>query len=759
MAFGLAHILLPAALFLAADGDPIVITDKLFHLGDTEKPEWKEHTTVQPTHKSLIDLEFEARETPRKLVLELQSGGVGIAWRVEINGKDLGDLKRVEELNTQFFEVPAGALRNGRNRLSISSSAGGDDIYVGKAILHDRPMREFRGLARVRATVRDADTGEAIPSRITITKPTEKKEKVKERGPDGKEREVEKTKIVEEYVDAILEDTKGLAVRKGVLYTKRGTATFDLPPGKYTIYATRGFEYGVHAAPVDLGRLEERTLDLKIRREVDTKGLLAADTHIHTKTYSGHGDIDMEERVIAIAGEGIEIAVATDHNHHTDYRPTMDKVGVKEDFTAITGNEVTTPIGHFNAFPFDKDAEPADHDHTDWAKLMQAMRSDSGARVIIVNHPRRQASGQNAFDRIRLNPLSGEAHDGPEKLGVDAVEIVNGKTLDDNSMLTVNDWFGILNRGQLIAAVAASDSHAVNEIVGQARTYVPSKSDDPRKIQIDEVCDNFIAGRLLVSLGLLTRIEVNGKHTVGDLATELDGQVEVKVTVHGPSWTHADKISIYQNGIEVLSHKVEPTEKPLKFSGSWYLPAPKHDAFLVAIASGPAVTAPYWPIAGGEKKYVMGATNPVWLDGDGDGKYTPALSYAIALVEKHGIAGEAPHRALADYDAAVAIEFASLARARIEKEAQEAYARLMADADRKMASLLEAKEVMVKKAFGDYVAASPKIDVKTRREADDDDARLKKEEEDRQKRKKDAAEKKKKEDEEKRRKDRRRAKL
>ena len=62
----------------------------------------------------------------------------------------------------------------------------------------------------------------------------------------------------------------------------------------------------------------------------------------------------MEERVIAIAGEGIEIAVATDHNHHTDYRPTMDKVGVKEDFTAITGNEVTTPIGHFNAFPFDR---------------------------------------------------------------------------------------------------------------------------------------------------------------------------------------------------------------------------------------------------------------------------------------------------------------------------------------------------------------------------------------------------------------------
>jgi hypothetical protein len=759
MVSGLVHVLFPAALLLGAEGDPIVITDKLHHIGDTEKPEWKEHTTVKPTHRRDIEIEFEARESSKKHVLEIQAGGVGIDWRVEVNSKDLGDLRKVEELTTQYFEVPGGTLRNGRNRLTIESRSDGDDIYVGKAILHDRPMREFRGHARVHASVRDADTGEGIPSRITITKLVEKKEKVKEKGEDGKEREVEKTKLVEEYTDAILEETKGLAVRKGVLYTKKGKVTFDLPPGKYTIYATRGFEYGVHAAKVELGRLEERPLDMTIRREVDTTGLLAADTHVHTKTHSGHGDIDMEERVITIAGEGVELAVATDHNHHTDYRPTMEKEGVREEFRSIIGNEVSTPIGHFNAFPFEKDAEPPDHDHTDWVKLIQAMRAGSGVRVIIVNHPRREASGQNAFHRIRLNPLSGEAHNGPEKLGIDAVEILNGKTLDDNRMLTLNDWFGILNRGQRIAAVAASDSHSVNEIVGQARTYVASRTDDPRRIRIDEVCDSFLAGRLLPSLGLLTRIEVNGKHTVGDLATELNGQVEVKVTVHGPSWTHADKVSLYQNGIEVWTHKVEPTEKPLKFSGSWYLPELKHDAFLVAVATGPAVTALYWPIAGGEKKYVMGATNPVWLDGDGDGKYTAAFEYASSIAEKHGLAGEAVHAALARHDAAVAIEFASIARSRIEKEAQEAYARLMTEADQKIAGLLEAKEAGVKKAFGDYVAASPKIDVKTRRDADAEAARLKKEEEDRQKRKKEAAEKKKKEAEEKRRKERKRAKL
>jgi hypothetical protein len=82
----------------------------------------------------------------------------------------------------------------------------------------------------------------------------------------------------------------------------------------------------------------------------------------------------------------------------------------------------------------------------------------------------------------------------------------------------------------------------------------------------------------------------------------------------------------------------------------------------------------------------------------------------------------------------------------------------MAEADRRIAGLLDAKDAGLKKAFGDYVAASPKIDVKTRRDVDEEAARLKKEEEDREKRRKDR-EKKRREDDEKRRRDRRRAKL
>jgi hypothetical protein len=62
----------------------------------------------------------------------------------------------------------------------------------------------------------------------------------------------------------------------------------------------------------------------------------------------------------------------------------------------------------------------------------------------------------------------------------------------------------------------------------------------------------------------------------------------------------------------------------------WTVPRPAQDVHLIAIASGPGITSPHWAIP---KPYqpssrmwnarVLGATNPIWVDADGDGKFTP----------------------------------------------------------------------------------------------------------------------------------------
>jgi hypothetical protein len=60
---------------------------------------------------------------------------------------------------------------------------------------------------------------------------------------------------------------------------------------------------------------------------------------------------------------------------------------------------------------------------------------------------------------------------------------------------------------------------------------------------------------------------------------------------------------------------------------TWTIPAPVKDTHLVAIVTGPSVSEPFWamtrPYQPSSRKWqgrAIGATNPVWLDGDGDGR-------------------------------------------------------------------------------------------------------------------------------------------
>src|SRR5205823_953623 len=102
---------------------------------------------------------------------------------------------------------------------------------------------------------------------------------------------------------------------------------------------------------------------------VPTDGYVSSDTHVHTLTFSGHGDSTIAERMITLAGEGIELPIATDHNVQIDYQEWAVKLGVRKYFTPVVGNEVTTPVGHFNIFPVPAKGPLPDHKLKDWRSI------------------------------------------------------------------------------------------------------------------------------------------------------------------------------------------------------------------------------------------------------------------------------------------------------------------------------------------------------------------------------------------------------
>ena len=149
-----------------------------------------------------------------------------------------------------------------------------------------------------------------------------------------------------------------LAVRKNVIYSLSGAGAVTVPVGAYTVHASRGLEWSIASEELSFAPGELVTWRPVLRHEVDTTGWVSGDFHLHTLTYSGHGDSNLPERIISIVGEGVEFAVTTDHNHHTDYGPTVDQLDAGAHLTHVTGNEVSVPVGHFNAFPLEPDRAP-----------------------------------------------------------------------------------------------------------------------------------------------------------------------------------------------------------------------------------------------------------------------------------------------------------------------------------------------------------------------------------------------------------------
>jgi len=619
-----------------------VIDAKNYHLGTPGFPEWEEFADKTP-HGRRLDLRFEAKANVIEHTLLFRQRQVKYRWPVLLNNKQIGWLQPADTPLTLALAIPPKTLKTGPNTISIVAPKMTDDIEVGRFRIVKTSVDQTLKQGAVVIRVQD-DHDTPVPCRITIT-------------------ELDGTLATVRAMSS----KQPLALRPGVVYTSNGKAELNLMPGKYTIYASRGFEYGIDKKSITISGKKILRVKMNIRREVPTPGLVSVDPHIHCLTYSGHGDASVEERMHTIAGEGIELAIATDHNHHADYRPIMKATGTSRFFTSVIGNEVTTKTGHFNAFPIVANSPVPDYKLGDWTKLMASMRATPGVRVIILNHPHNTHSNFRALAPENFNPVTGR-HLRGAPYSFNALEVVTSAAMQSDNLRVYSDWFALLNHGYRIAGVGSSDTHDVSRfILGQARTYVECPDTNPAKIDVAKACDSFRNLRAYISMGLLVRMQVEDQFTVGDLAMNLKEQMRVNVRVLGPSWVRADKVTLYANGKVLAQKKIKSNERIEKANLTLTLPRPKHDVHLIAVATGPGIRAPFWesprsyqPTSRKHEPLVQGATNPIWIDGDGDGKFTAARGYARRLLKIHGKDLPKLFVALETFDQAIAEQAAEL---------------------------------------------------------------------------------------------------
>ncbi|MCE9594010.1 MAG: CehA/McbA family metallohydrolase [Planctomycetes bacterium] len=429
-----------------------------------------------------------------------------------------------------------------------------------------------------------------------------------------------------------------LAVRRNVVYTLGPRVTITVPAGTYTIFATRGPEWSLAQRSVVFEAGRDYEWSPSLRHELDTPGWASADFHLHTYTHSGHGDANLNERIVSLIGEGVEFAVATDHNKNIDYQPTLRALGVSERITAITGDEVSTDIGHFNAFPLDPKRAPIDSTPVDAHVLFASMRAETNAfsvaPIVQVNHPR--YADIDYFGHVHFDPITGRSSDPNWSPDFDAVEILNANPMwgyDEPGEVTEHtgpnlhsvlvDWFHLLNRGARYAAVGNSDSHTVTyDFAGYPRNYVGVDDSNPGALDPRQVAAAVRARKCFTTSGPFLDVLVEGREMGSDVQTVASGprtgKAKLEIRARSASWISFDRVRVFLNGDLLWSARVDPNAHAFETTLDL---APRADAWVVVTVDGSGDLAPV-AIASDRPVRPIAIGNPIWIDADRDGKWT-----------------------------------------------------------------------------------------------------------------------------------------
>ncbi|NUQ77277.1 MAG: PHP domain-containing protein [Polyangiaceae bacterium] len=280
---------------------------------------------------------------------------------------------------------------------------------------------------------------------------------------------------------------------RAIEYSASGQGEVMVEPGRYKILVTRGIEHGrAEIADMTLEAGELERVDAVVPREIDSSGWMSIDMHLHSRLSFDSG-MDLDRRVTTAAVEGLDMAVATDHDVHTDYTPNVKKLHLEPYLKTAVGAEVSTlDLGHFIGFPLRYDeTDVPDHGVHDWVcesgtdviKGIRETSAEGHSAFTVLAHPRDGAIGYidqlgvDPFDLTRPEPESNVLLR-TAACDFDAMEIFNAKRFDLIRTPTIGevvDWNRCLARIDAAADEAGLDGACPEVAQGRLAPCAPGE--------------------------------------------------------------------------------------------------------------------------------------------------------------------------------------------------------------------------------------------------------------------------------------------
>ncbi len=397
-------------------------------------------------------------------------------------------------------------------------------------------------------------------------------------------------------------DLKPFGIVRAEYTEADGTVSFDVEPGSYQVFVSRGTEYSLFSAPITMTAGATTPVAASIAHVIDTTGFVSSDFHVHGIA-SADSRVSQSDRVRQFAGEGVDNVIMTDHHAHTDLNPRIAAMGFDAFLTSTIGEEITTwDTGHYNAYPLTIDPTRPSGGSTDWGvaapagedfaslgsyiaepaevfALATAGPNSTAATTMQINHidshfvPMKidtsavpPTDGLDAAGRLRfrMDPAGGELF-----FPFPALEVWNGDNRTQQSNF-LNDrigiWMNLLNQGIITTALADTDTHKFTNLESAgARSWTASPTDDPASLDPADVAAAVDAGKLIGGQGIFvtTRaIDTDTPANIADLTLAGTNEITLtdpalgfvlEITVQAPDWVDFDTVEIYANASTIPS--------------------------------------------------------------------------------------------------------------------------------------------------------------------------------------------------------------
>ena len=440
----------------------------------------------------------------------------------------------------------------------------------------------------------------------------------------------------------VIDAGSGLRIAPPTLVGSDGVAEIPAAPGRYRVVASRGPEFALAEETISVESGKTSPLMLTLSRVIDTRGFIGCDLHQHSAPSADSG-VSMRERVLSNAAEGVECAVASEHNTIVDMAPLVREAKLEPFFRSIIGDELTSdasrePFGHFNAFPLQVDPSDARggafpvRDRTA-KEAIDAIRAAPGEHVIQVNHPRTGRTGY--FDQSRFDAATGAGLAPGYDARFDAVEVWSGRYVKERAQVLA-DLEALLRASHPVTPTANTDNHAIfGQESGYPRTYVRVADDDPARLDPAELVAGLRARRdVVLTNGPFVTMRL-GEVEQGGLATLPKRGATLRVHVERAPWVDVNELVLRVGGVSQtipLAGKLGPSgaivddvEILLSRPSNGAAARPKglhalvaNDTFVIAEVHG---QKPLEPVLSGDAVGILpfAMTAPLWIDADGDG--------------------------------------------------------------------------------------------------------------------------------------------